>query len=71
MHLEAFMHSLHLELPEELQVHDIYQSVWVHSAGLVEPQQCQVSAVFDTLRPSKQDALNNTENHMNMALFIQ
>ena len=27
MHLEAFMHSLHLELPEELQVHDIYQSV--------------------------------------------
>lgn len=27
LHLKAFMHSLHLELPEELQVVDIYQSV--------------------------------------------
>lgn len=27
LHLKAFMHSLHLELPEELQVRDIHQSV--------------------------------------------
>ena len=69
--LKAFMHSLHLELPEELQVLVIYESVRVNSEGLVKPQQSQVSAVPHTFRSSEENSLNNTGNKINISYFIQ